>query len=44
MKLTISADCSTITMKKTKRSVTCPAADLPKWIKIYTTLHNRKAG
>lgn len=44
MKLAISADCSTITMKKKRWSMTCPAADLPKWIKLYTHLHDRKNG
>jgi predicted aminopeptidase len=44
MKIAISADCSTITMRKTVWSMVCPAADLGKWINFYTSLRDRKGG
>lgn len=44
MKVVISADGGTIRMKKKAWSMSCPAADLPKWIKTYTALRDRKGG
>lgn len=44
MKILISADGSKIRMRKDTWSMSCPAADLPKWIKLYTDLKERKNG
>ena len=44
MKIAISADCTRITMRKKAWAMSCPAADLPKWIKTYTHLRDRKGG
>lgn len=44
MKIGISADGSTITMRKDKWSMTCPAADLGGWTSLYTKLRDRKGG
>lgn len=44
MRVGISADCSTITMRKNVWSMTCPADDLPKWAKLYTGLRDRNNG
>ena len=44
MRIAISADGTTVRMKKKAWSMTCPAADLPKWIKTYTALRDRKGG
>jgi len=44
MKIAISADGQTVRMKKHQWSMTCPAADLPRWIKLYTNLRDRLGG
>lgn len=44
MKIAISADCTRITMRKQAWAMSCSAADLPKWIKPYTHLRDRKGG
>lgn len=41
MKVIISADGNTIKMRKRLWSMTCPAADLPRWVKLYTDLRDR---
>lgn len=44
MKIAVSADRSRITMRKGKWSLTCPAADLGKWVDLYTGLRDRAGG
>jgi len=44
LKIAISADGQTVRMKKRQWSMTCPAADIPKWIKFYTDMRDRAGG
>lgn len=44
MKVLISADGNTIRVRKKAWGMSFPAADLPKWIKTYTNLRDRKGG
>lgn len=44
MRVAISADGQTLTMRKGEWRMTCPACDLPKWIKFYTDMRDRNGG
>lgn len=44
MKIVITADGQTVKMRKRTWSMTCPAADLPRWIAFYTKLAAGKFG
>lgn len=44
MKVLISADGQTVRMRKKAWAMSCPATDLPRWIKTYTDLRDRRAG
>jgi hypothetical protein len=44
MKILISADGARMTMRKKAWAMTCPTADLPKWVAFYQQMVDRNGG